>query len=289
MNANDITIASSAMLIDLTIRGWSGKKQDREVADEVGSAKGATASNAGTYQKNLLAGSEELKAIQQYASIIRQWHVARTLPWADSGTRLLPAVSFTSYMSELGVHEAHYNQLVQEFASAYSLLIQAAQFKLGALFRHSDYPDPLEIPGKFELRSSTYPLPTSGDFRVDIGNEGLRALKEDFEKRQNNRINEAMGEVRARVKDVLTRLSNQLRVEDDGKRGRVHDSTIETALELSDALMGFNFVQDPEIDQLSREMRKVLDGYDISDLRKDDVVRGYAKEEIESLLSKFSL
>ena len=158
MNANDITIASSAMLIDLTIRGWSGKKQDREVADEVGSAKGATASNAGTYQKNLLAGSEELKAIQQYASIIRQWHVARTLPWADSGTRLLPAVSFTSYMSELGVHEAHYNQLVQEFASAYSLLIQAAQFKLGALFRHSDYPDPLEIPGKFELRSSTYPL-----------------------------------------------------------------------------------------------------------------------------------
>ena len=123
----------------------------------------------------------------------------------------------------------YYNQLVQEFASAYSLLIQAAQFKLGALFRHSDYPDPLEIPGKFELRSSTYPLPTSGDFRVDIGNEGLRALKEDFEKRQNNRINEAMGEVRARVKDVLTRLSNQLRVEDDGKRGRVHDSTIETA------------------------------------------------------------
>ena len=46
---------------------------------------------------------------------------------------------------------------------------------------------------------------------------------------------------------------------------------------------------DLEIDQLSREMRKVLDGYDISDLRKDDVVRGYAKEEIESLLSKFSL
>ena len=53
MNANDITIASSAMLIDLTIRGWSGKKQDREVADEVGSAKGATASNAGTYQKKI--------------------------------------------------------------------------------------------------------------------------------------------------------------------------------------------------------------------------------------------
>ena len=286
---NDVTIASSAMLVDLTIRGWSGKKQDKEVSDEVGASKGATTANAGVYQKNLLAGPKELRAIQQYSATIRLWHASRTLPWSDSGTRLLPAIGWEQYMREVAEHEAHYNRLVQDFVQAYHLLIQGAQISLAGLFKYSDYPDPSEIPAKFALRYSAYPLPIEGDFRVDIGNEGMSVLKEQFAKQQEARIAEAMGEVRERVKKSLTRISNQLRVEEDGTKKRVYEGTIESAIELCDALEGFNLTRDPELVALRKEMKECLGGYTLDDLRKDDVVRGYAREEVNALLDKFAL
>ena len=285
---SDVSIASSALLIDLNIRGWTGVKKDREVSDEVSNDKGATTTNAGSYQKNLLAGSEELASINKYAMLIRQWHAHKTLPWSDSGTRLLPAVNLIEYMAELSQHETEYNDRVNLFVQEYNLLVQAAQFRLGNLFKHDDYPDPSSIPSKFALRYSVFPLPEAGDFRVDIGNQGLRELREEFELAQERRINEAMGEVRERIKTSLTKISRQLRVEADGSKGRIHDSTLEAALELAGALDSFNLTRDPELIALKREMESVLGGYDVKDLRKDDVVRGYAKEEVDSLLSKFN-
>ena len=282
------SISSSALLIDLNISGWSGVKKDKQVSDEVVANKQAQTNNAGSFQKNLLAGSEELASITKYAAVIRKWHMLRTLPWTDSGTRLLPAVKLMDYMAELSTHEAEYNRMVDEFVNAYALLVQAAQFRLGDLFKVDDYPDPSTIPSKFALRYSVYPLPEAGDFRIDIGNQGLRELREDFEKAQERRVNEAMQSVRDRIKDTLSRLSNQLRVETDGTKGRIHESTINTALELAGALDDFNLTRDPELIALKREMESVLGGYTLDDLKKDDLVRGYAKTDVDGLLSKFS-
>jgi len=287
VNNNDVTIASSAVLVDLTIRGWTAKKQDKEVSDEVGQNKGAT-NRAGVYQKNLLAGSGQLDDITKYAAIIRQWHNWNTLPWSDSGTRLLPAARLQEYMAQYGAHEAEYNRRVQEFVNEYTLLVQAAQFSLGAMFKADDYPDPSEIPAKFEMRSAVYPLPETGDFRVDIGNQGLSELREQFARQQDARLNEAMTEVRSRVKSSLEKISKQLRVDENGKKGRIHDVTIESALELCDALDGFNLTRDVEIEELKSNIRMVLTGYEPAELRKDEVVRKYMKEEVDALLDKFA-
>ena len=46
--------------------------------------------------------------------------------------------------------------------------------------------------------------------------------------------------------------------------------------------------KDPELIQLKKDMRMTLVGLDVNDLRKDDVVRGYAKEEVDALLDKFN-
>ena len=284
---NDITISSSALLVDLTIRGWTGKKLDKDVSNEIDAAK-STQVKAGAYQKNLLAGSGELASVNQYAMFIRAWHSKATLPWSDSGTRLLPALSLQRYMGELSDHEIEYKHRVSEFQQAYAMLIQAAQFRLGQLFKLSDYPDPSEIPGKFELRTAIYPLPESGDFRIDIGKTGLSDLRSRFETQQEMRVREAIEDVRDRVKTALTKVSKQLRIEPDGSKGRIHDVTIESALELCDALDGFNLTRDPEMDQLKLEMLDVLKVIDPEDMRKDDFLRRQTKQEVDSLLEKFN-
>ena len=287
MNTN-ITIASSAMLVDLTIKGYTGKKQDRAVADEVAGAKHAK-SRAGTYQKNLFANCKELATIQGYDVMIRQWHNSRTLPWSDRGPRLLPTKNYFDYMRELQHHESVRAGLVQEFEQEYANIIQAAQFELGALFNVDDYPDVSEIRHKFTMHYNIYPLPEAGDFRIDIGNEGLEQLRAEFEEAQERRISDAMQDIRERVKDVVSRLSNQLRIEPDGTKGRVHEGTIEACLELCDSIVNLNLTRDPEIEAMRRELVGVVQYVDAKDMRKDEAYRAQTKNDLDNLLEKFSL
>jgi hypothetical protein len=285
---NNVTISSSAMLVDLTIKGYQGKKQDRAVSDEVAGAKHAK-SRAGTYQKNLFANCKELASIQSHDVMIRQWHSSRTLPWSDRGPRLLPTKGYFDYMQELQQHQSIRDALVDEFEKEYKTIIQSAQFELGALFNVNDYPDVSEIRHKFQMYYNIYPLPESGDFRIDIGNEGLEELRKNFEEAQEKRIADAMQDVRDRVKDAVSKLSNQLRIEPDGTKGRVHESTIETCVELCDAINGLNLTKDQEIDDLRKELRGIVLGLDVKDLRKDTGAREMVKQDLDDLLSKFQL
>jgi hypothetical protein len=157
------------------------------------------------------------------------------------------------------------------------------------LFDIADYPDVTEIRHKFTFTYNMYPLPESGDFRIDIGNEGLEELRKTFEEAQQTRITEAMQDIRDRVKEAVQKLSNQLRTEPDGKKGRVHESTLETCVELCDAIGGLNLTRDPEIEELRRSLRNAVAGVDVKDLRKDTGAREMVKQDLDDLLSKFSL
>ena len=50
-----ISIATSAVLIDLNISVWTARKLDKRVSKEIDINKGTT-TNAGNYNKHLLAG-----------------------------------------------------------------------------------------------------------------------------------------------------------------------------------------------------------------------------------------
>lgn len=283
-----ISIASSAMLVDLTLRGYTGKKRDRRVSQEVSETKGAQA-HAGSYEKNLFAGCKELASIQSYDASVRQWHESRTLPWSDKGARLLPTAQYFKYLEELQHHKAVRESLVNDFERKYADIIQAAQFELAGMFDIDDYPEVTKIKDRFTMVYSIYPLPEAGDFRVDIGNEGLEQLKQEFEKTKSSRIAEGLQEIRDRVKETVERLSNQLRVEPDGKKGRIYDTTLDACIELCDAIGGLNLTRDQEIEDLRRSLRNVVAGVDVKDLRKDTGAREMVKQDLDDLLSKFSL
>jgi hypothetical protein len=139
------------------------------------------------------------------------------------------------------------------------------------------------------MHYNIYPLPEAGDFRIDIGNEGLEQLRSEFEEAQEKRISDAMQDIRDRVKDVVGKLSNQLRIEPDGTKGRVHESTIEACLELCTVMGDLNLTGDPEIEQMRRELRNTVEYCDAKDLRKDEGSRVQVKKELDHLLDKFSL
>ena len=136
---NTISIASSAMLVEMSISTWTARKLDKKVSAEVDASKG-TKTQAGNYNKNLLAGTGFLDTIVKYAANARSWHISQTLPWSDNGLRLLPTSNFMNYTKQRNLLEENYMALVDKFLIAYPNLVSAAAFQLGDLFDRDEYP-----------------------------------------------------------------------------------------------------------------------------------------------------
>ena len=69
-------ISSSAMLVDLSLSVWTGRKLDKSVSAEVDVSKN-TKGRAGNYHKNLLAGSEKLAEIGKLS--VEETSISRNL------------------------------------------------------------------------------------------------------------------------------------------------------------------------------------------------------------------
>ncbi len=95
-----MSISNQAMLVELNIGNWTANKLDRQVSDEVDLSKG-TKVKAGNYRKNLLAGVKELEDIKNFVGNFRNWHYKQTIPWSDSGIRLLTLKQYINYTSEV--------------------------------------------------------------------------------------------------------------------------------------------------------------------------------------------
>ena len=279
-------INTSAMLVDLSISNWTAKKLDKKVSEEVDASK-ATKTRAGNYHKNLLAGSQALEAVIKYGNNTRLWHHRQTLPWSDSGTRIVTMDNFLDYKAQLVEHENNYNRLVNNFVVTYPTLISAAAFQLGDLFNRDEYPEPEVVAKKFKFSYVFSPLPSAGDFRVDIGEQAAKELVEQYENTFNTRVQEAMQDVWDRVHDCLTHMSDRLADDDKGERKGFHKTLLSNASELIDLMQKLNITKDPKLEAARKELSKALLGVEIDDLKKSDSTRKHVKVQVDEILGKF--
>lgn len=287
-----VSISSSSMLVDLSIRSWTGTKIDKDTSHMVDVVK-ATAGNVGKYQKNLFAGTKELHDINKLDSRIRAWNISQTLPWSDKGQRLLPTAKFFEYKQSLGAYETMRGDMVKRFLDNYDALIHTASVALGELFVRDDYPDKLLVERQFEFRYSFLPVPIAGDFRVDIGNEAAEELYNQFNASVTDRVNNAMSEVTGRLEDCLRRMSDRLTDVDigggkDSKNKIFRDTLITNAQELVEDIKALNITNDPHLEAARRRLSKVVADVDADTLRNSDHLRKEVKAEVDDILSKFN-
>ena len=278
---------TSAMLVELSISTWTARKLDKKVSEEVDANK-ATKTRAGNYHKNLLAGSEALEAVIKYGNNVRLWHHKQTLPWSDSGTRIVTMENFLDYKEQLTTCEENFNRLVNNFIVAYPTLISAAAFKLGDLFDRDEYPEVERIANKFRFSYVFMPLPSSGDFRVDIGEAAAKELRDQYEQTFNTRVETAMRDVWERLHDTLTHMSDRLAETDEGKRKMFHSTLLTNAVELVDLLKKLNITNDQKLEQARKDLAKALVGMDIKELKDNENARKHVKVQVDEILNKFN-
>lgn len=286
-----VSISSSAMLVDLSISSWTGTKIDRVTSDEIDVAK-ETQSSGGKYLKNLFAGTKDLHDINKFDSRIRAWNISQTLPWSDKGQRLLPSSKFFEYKKALSNFESMRAEMITSFLDKYEDSITTASMALGKLFVRGEYPAVGQVESQFKFKYSFLPVPIAGDFRVDVGNDAIAELNEQFSASVNDRIGEAMGELSWRLQDCLTRLSERLADNDtddgDTKRKIFRDTLVTNAQELCESLEHMNLTKDPKLESARSQLHNVLNGIDADILRESSRHRQTVKAEVDAILSKFN-
>lgn len=284
------SISTSSMLVDLSIRSWTGTKIDRTTTMMV-DAVNSTTTNAGKYQKNLFAGTKDLHDINKFDSRIRAWNISQTLPWSDKGQRLLPASKFFDYKQALSNYEAMRKQMITKFLGNYDDLITQASQALGSLFMLDDYPDQMQVAKQFEFKYSFLPVPVAGDFRVDVGNDAIAELHNQFNSSVNDRVRTAMADVTWRLEDCLRRMSERLTDDDndtEAKKKIFRDTLVTNAQELVLDLKHLNITNDPKLESARVQLSKAVDGLNAETLRDSSHTRQEVKAEVDDILSKFN-
>lgn len=290
----NISIASSAMLVDLNINSWTANVTDRSISDEVNDTKNAKA-RAAKVTKNLFAGTSLLADINKFDARIRLWHQSQTLPWADRGARLLASSRFFDYKQMLSYYEGQRGDMVHRFVDQYDYLVQEAENVLGDMWNAGDYPAKNLIESMFNFRYSFLPVPTAGDFRVDVGNEAMEELKKQFDAEVESRIRNGVEDIYGRLRDSLVHMSSKLEEDStlgpDGKvkKKRIHDSMITNARDLCDVLKHLNLTNDTKLEEARRRFNAVVNSVDTEDLKDSEEVRSKVKSEIDDILSQFNI
>jgi hypothetical protein len=278
-------IGSNAMLVDLNMSTWTGRKLDKKVSDEIDVSKG-TKAKAGNYNKKLLAGSDKLEQIQKIVTAVRTWHYQQTLPWSDGGSRLLPMINFFDYKQTLNNFEKQFYDAVDSFLIEYPQLVSSSAFTLGGMFDRNEYPTADDLRNKFGFKFVFIPVPDKGDFRIDVEQQAKTELQQQYEQYFQDKLNTAMKESWDRLHTVLTHISERLDYTDDSKK-KFWDSTITNATDLCALLTGLNITKDPKL-ELAREMlEKALKGVAPDDVRESQAIRSSVKTKVDAILDMF--
>ena len=280
-------LARSGILVSVNVSTYSGRKQDKRTQAEVVSAKGSGSARAASVYKNLFSDCKELDAIIKFQARARSRHYALTLPWSDTGRRLLPAKNLLEYKAEMNRYADEFGLLVEKFLDMYDVLVSAAAFKLGTLFDRDEYPLRDQIARKFSFNVDFEPLPVSGDFRVDVENEALAELRASYAQRMADQFAAAQQEAWTRTYEVLSRLKARLTLNEDGSRRTFHEPTVTKAQELCSALPALNVTNDPKLEAARQRLEEALMGVKAEELRKEEGERLVVLEKVSSILDAF--
>ena len=266
----------NAAIVELNVSTWTARKLDKTASKEVKVNKGAFSDDAARVNKNLLAGMNNLKRVTDFVALTRNDFYRLTLPWSDSGQRLVPMMQFFELKQWINDQEATFNQLVAEFLRDYPTLISAQAFQLGALFDRNEFPDVEEIATKFRFKVGFLPLPSTGDFRIDAPNEVVADMQKEYEAMYNERIAQVNQDLWIRLHDTLRHMSDRLGYESTGKAKIFRDSMVENAVELCDMLKRLNVTNDPNLEKARSSLESALLGVDASEIRLEG-----ARDEIK--------
>jgi hypothetical protein len=109
----NFNLNSVALICEFNASVWTARKLDRNESAKVCDGAGAKNKSAARVNKNLFAGRSELEDIGKLVTETRNYVYDNTLPWSDSGQRMLIGARFPKFDQRVEDYRDQFNAKVQ--------------------------------------------------------------------------------------------------------------------------------------------------------------------------------
>ena len=274
-------LREDAMIVRLKVRQWSARKYDKKVTHKVADEFGA-GDDAGRYNKVLIS-KDLMKKLTTAVSNIRNYHYEATLPWDDSGARILPAAMFMDYSKKMRELRTNFESAVSDFVDNYDDYREEARIRLNGMFNEDDYPSRFEVESKCSVETNIEPVPSSDDFRVNIQSKDQDRLKAELDNRVDSLVKSAMADLYDRLFSVVNSMVERLSGD-----GIFRDSLVGNIEDLVSIIPKLNLTNDPKIEEFRKEVLKKLTVKSPAELRSDPKVKIAVASDAQAILDKMS-
>ncbi len=270
-------LSERAMLATFSVAIWEGRRRDKAVEGNVLAGNHADA-DAGAWWTRMIP-PEALKRVVTALNKGRNTHARLTLPWANDGTRILPADAFMLYRQEMREAQVEYEAAVTEFVQQYPIIISQAAKRLGGLYKSEKLPTPYEVGKKFHWEISIAPLPDAADFRVALGDDIEKEVRDSIESQTKVVIEQAMRSLWDRLYEAVSKVAERL----DDPDKIIRDSLIHNLKDLCELLPKLNATGDVYLEIMRKEVVRKLTKCKPDDLRKEPTTRSKAAKDAKNI------
>jgi hypothetical protein len=274
-------ISARALLVNTTVRVWTGEKRDRAITREICTMKGAE-DNAVRANKSLLG--EHIHGVQAAERAVRHAVNERTLPWMDDGTRILKGAVFMAFTEAMAEPIRQFDEAVEAFIAAYPEIKHEARRRLGDAYADSDFPAESSLKQRADLSAGAqHPgLPREPLRGRDRGGATQRRRSPAwhgqrctaFAARPPAGTGCAHGNAPAAVPPHVRR---------QGTASVPRQPLVENVRAIVRLAPALNLMDDPRIAALCADIERNLTGHDSEQLRNSDALRESVANEADAI------
>ena len=283
-------LTKRAMLVTLHIKHFSDVMTDKEVTRVVAENAGVNP-KVGKYMKNVLP-KHALKKIKNLKASARETHASLTMPWDDTGVRLLPTDMYDKYEREMRQHYEDFQEEIRILVTNYEDYKNEASQALGPMYKEEDYPLPGQLSDKFEFTWHPMPVPDASHFVADLPEIEKAKLQNSIEQQIVSRIQGTVHDLYQRMGKAVANLAERLELDENGKPRTFQKATIGNLLEMCDVIPRLNITNDPELAKMCVEIKQAISDIDPSELRRnsksfDEDKFNVTKEKLSDINNRF--
>ena len=265
----DQILSERAMLVALHVTGWSGRKLDKDVGADVASRANAVGEpkEIGSYSKRLVVGAA-ITEVSKLGSAIRKIHYMYTMPWDDTGVRLLPVTTYDRYVQYIDELVSRRHEAREEFLAAYPTYVNEARTRLGTLFNEGDYPTSEELREKIGAEYNFSPLPKAEHFVVSgLMAEQAQKIRESIIEQTEAKLVGTVTNLWNRLASAIENMHEKLEPDAEGNYRVFQESSLTHLREVAALIPDLNISGDENLNLLASEVDLLLDGVEVNSLR----------------------
>jgi hypothetical protein len=271
-------LKNKAIIVQVTISTWSGRKLDRKATNQVEVANNA--SDAGNFNK-LLIQKSLLDPITKIAGTIRQHLYGNSLAWGDGGQRIITVNNFHSFNAELMRLINKFNDKVQDMIHSYPDEINKSKARLGDLYNIADYPTTHEIKEKHNVNVVFMPISDENDVRINLSNEEVEIIRQGVVEEINKRLDDCVEQLEAKAKDAVEKMLERL----SDSNATFRDSLFGNVRSVIESIKALNVTNNGNLNAVADRLNDLL--VDPNLIRTNVMVRSDYANRAKAILDDF--